>query len=614
MADVVGKTIFSDGKGKLFFGYYKTDDGVQFVDYKTWKKLSFKDVSKGDTNKERVIKAILKGQKQFNKKVEFNMWAKQKKRTFEETIDWFIQNGWISNINKGGIKESVNEGIGTIALGVAGGLILLKVLKFVLKKVVGAVGMNVKLPKEQLLEVVKKTMEAALTKISSSGVNIVDIITLQSYLKDEINAGRITTIKQIVQIVDKVSKKGKNESEVTEAKSFKFTINYNTGDDDKAYVEEVLRARGVRATVEYGTLEDDIIIKTKNAAELRKAKKVIKADGFKINESAVNEIQYKDAVAKFNDELIKHPMVKKAAQHYKKTPAEIVKVLQQRLSTKGNRGGDTKEVSINFKDTDSGINVKHKKSFNESVNERYTGNSGDKLKHKYDKNIEIELIEPTNKGWKVYQTDKGNKRKIAYFDKQDIVGNKSLFESVNEAKVTKKDFDKVVKVLDKSKHPLTVMFVPKWDDIDILVGKYAPDNIADDVSQLLSKAGLKSGGSSGISIAGDSSSYSRREYELIKRINGGIKESVNEAKFGYTDSTSSYINKHNNEYKIAKRMNRGNEQKFYDDLQAMEDKIGYPKTMKFISNALRGYKVDMFKDPKIKNPADAQEALFLLSK
>ena len=275
MADVVGKTIFSDGKGKLFFGYYKTDDAVEFVDYKTWKKLSFKDVSKGDTNKERVIKAILKGQKQFNKKVEFNMWAKQKKRTFEETMDWFIQNGWINNINKGGIKESVNE------------------------------------------------------------------------------------------------------------------------------------------------------------------------------------IQYKDAVAKFNDELIKHPMVKKAAQHYKKTPAEIVKVLQQRLSTKGNRGGDTKEVSIDFKDTNSGIIVKHKKSFNESVNE---------------------------------------------------------------------------------------------------------------------------------------------------------------AKFGYKDSTASYIKKHNNEYKIAEKMNKGNEQKFYDDLQAMEDKVGHSKTMLFISNALRGYGVDMFKDPKIKNPADAQEALFLLSK
>ena len=82
---------------------------------------------------------------------------------------------------------------------------------------------------------------------------------------------------------------------------------------------------------------------------------------------SVNEVQYKDAVAKFNDELIKHPMVKKVAQHYKKTPAEIVKVLQQRLSTKGNRGGDTKEVSINFKDTDSGITIKHKTTFNESV-------------------------------------------------------------------------------------------------------------------------------------------------------------------------------------------------------------------------------------------------------
>lgn len=196
-ADVVGKTIFSDGKGKLFFGYYKTDDAVEFVDYKTWKKLSFKDVSKGDTNKERVIKAILKGQKQFNKKVDFNMWAKKNNPSFEQTMDWFIQNGWISNINKGGIKESVNE------------------------------------------------------------------------------------------------------------------------------------------------------------------------------------IQYKDAVAKFNDELIKHPMVKKAAQHYKKTPAEIVKVLQQRLSTKGNRGGDTKEISIDFKDTDSGITVKHKKSFNESVNEAIGSDKGE---------------------------------------------------------------------------------------------------------------------------------------------------------------------------------------------------------------------------------------------
>jgi hypothetical protein len=57
--------------------------------------------------------------------------------------------------------------------------------------------------------------------------------------------------------------------------------------------------------------------------------------------------------------------------------------------------------------------------------------TGDKLIHKHNPKIEIELIEPTNKGWKVYQIEKG-KKKIAYFDKQDISGDKSLFESVNE--------------------------------------------------------------------------------------------------------------------------------------------------------------------------------------
>jgi len=89
---------------------------------------------------------------------------------------------------------------------------------------------------------------------------------------------------------------------------------------------------------------------------------------------------------------------------------------------------------------------------------------------------------------------------------------------------------------------------------------------------------------------------------------------VSEAKFGYKDSTASYINNHKDEYKQAEKLNKGNEVKFYDILSQMEDKIGHPKFMIFLSNALRGYKVDMYKDPKIKNPQDAQEALYLLSK
>lgn len=91
-------------------------------------------------------------------------------------------------------------------------------------------------------------------------------------------------------------------------------------------------------------------------------------------------------------------------------------------------------------------------------------------------------------------------------------------------------------------------------------------------------------------------------------------ESVKEAAYGYKDSTASYIDKHKEEFKAAEKMNKGNEQSFYDSLSALEEKLGHPKYMIFLSNALRGYKVDMYKDPKIKNQQEAEEALFLLSK
>jgi len=97
-----------------------------------------------------------------------------------------------------------------------------------------------------------------------------------------------------------------------------------------------------------------------------------------------------------------------------------------------------------------------------------------------------------------------------------------------------------------------------------------------------------------------------------KKINNEV--SVREAAHGYKDSTASYINNHKDEFKAAEKMNKGNEQSFYDSLSALEEKIGHPKYMIFLSNALRGYKVDMHKDPKIKNQQEAEEALFLLSK
>lgn len=107
-ATAIGKKIFSDAKGKLFFGYQNDDDTIQFVDYKTWKKLPMKDLS-NEFLSNRVINSIVRNQKQFNKKVEYNMWSKKTNPSFEDRMDYFIKNGWISNINKGGIKESVES-------------------------------------------------------------------------------------------------------------------------------------------------------------------------------------------------------------------------------------------------------------------------------------------------------------------------------------------------------------------------------------------------------------------------------------------------------------------------------------------------------------------------
>jgi hypothetical protein len=111
-AKAIGKKIFSDAKGKLFFGYQNDDDSVHLVDYKTWKKLSMKDLS-NEFMANRLINTILKNERQFNKKVDYNMWSKKTNPSFEDRMDYFIKNGWISNITKAGIKEgveSVNEG------------------------------------------------------------------------------------------------------------------------------------------------------------------------------------------------------------------------------------------------------------------------------------------------------------------------------------------------------------------------------------------------------------------------------------------------------------------------------------------------------------------------
>ena len=115
------------------------------------------------------------------------------------------------------MDESVNEDFGTIALGVAGGLLLLKFLKFGVKKVIGSIGMNVKLPKEKLLEILEVTYERLYSQRSNKAQIMLVLTPVKDFLKSEINAGRITTVKQVVDVIEK-RMKTTNES-VTEARS-----------------------------------------------------------------------------------------------------------------------------------------------------------------------------------------------------------------------------------------------------------------------------------------------------------------------------------------------------------------------------------------------------------
>ena len=101
------------------------------------------------------------------------------------------------------------------------------------------------------------------------------------------------------------------------------------------------------------------------------------------------------------------------------------------------------------------------------------------------------------------------------------------------------DFAKVVKAVEQTGHPVTVLFVPKWNEIEVLTGMDAPDNIIRDLSNAVDSLGY---GRNDIIIAGDSSNLSRREYSDIFRVNGGhqdyFEESVNENTFKKGDKVT----------------------------------------------------------------------------
>jgi len=89
------------------------------------------------------------------------------------------------------------------------------------------------------------------------------------------------------------------------------------------------------------------------------------------------------------------------------------------------------------------------------------------------------------------------------------------------------DLAKVVKAVQQTGHPVTVLLVPKFNEIEVLTGMNAPDDMLHDLSNAVDSLGY---GRNDIIIAGDSSNLSRREYSDIRRVNGGHKDYFEEVK------------------------------------------------------------------------------------
>ena len=110
-------------------------------------------------------------------------------------------------------EQQINEDFGTIALGVAGGLLALKVLKFVAKKIMGGVARNVPLGKEPLYtfidsmtkELIKQKTMDPNGKLKE--VSLMDIVKLEEVLKALVDKGQLKTMNDIQNIIKKASNK-----------------------------------------------------------------------------------------------------------------------------------------------------------------------------------------------------------------------------------------------------------------------------------------------------------------------------------------------------------------------------------------------------------------------
>ena len=93
-------------------------------------------------------------------------------------------------------------------------------------------------------------------------------------------------------------------------------------------------------------------------------------------------------------------------------------------------------------------------------------------------------------------------------------------QTILEEVLTESDnYNKVVRALEKTKLPLTII-EDKYDDIEVIVGMNAPDKIIDNVFKALAKVNM----AQAVSVVGDTTTYSRRDFVNIKKVGGGHKD------------------------------------------------------------------------------------------
>ena len=132
------------------------------------------------------------------------------------------------------------------------------------------------------------------------------------------------------------------EEFLNEGKSFEFTFNYNTDEDDVEYIQNLIMDSGADAIAEPGIDSEEMVVKAKNAVELRKAKKAIQADGFEVNESVVNE----GDMTKFYDGFI--VLDNKSKKTYKFKYVKGTKNTEVESNAISKLASSTKEPRSNF--------------------------------------------------------------------------------------------------------------------------------------------------------------------------------------------------------------------------------------------------------------------------